>query len=50
VAAFSRERGLCAPHFFDWKKKLSEVAAPGHHLTGEVFRAVIHRSQAESFI
>jgi hypothetical protein len=27
VAAFCRERGLCAPHFFQWKKRLSEVAA-----------------------
>jgi len=24
VAAFCRERGLCAPHFFAWKKRLSE--------------------------
>jgi hypothetical protein len=23
VAAFCRERGLCAPHFFAWKKRLS---------------------------
>ena len=22
VAAFCRERGLCAPHFFAWKKRL----------------------------
>lgn len=22
VAAFCRERGLCAPHFFEWKKRL----------------------------
>ena len=27
VAAFCRERGLCAPHFFQWKKRLSEAAA-----------------------
>ncbi len=27
VAAFCRERGLCAPHFFAWKKKLSQAAA-----------------------
>jgi transposase-like protein len=26
VAAFCRERGLCAPHFFAWKKRLSEEA------------------------
>ena len=26
VAAFCRERGLCAPHFFAWKKKLAQVA------------------------
>jgi hypothetical protein len=23
VAAFCRERGLCAPHFFAWKKRLT---------------------------
>jgi hypothetical protein len=28
VAGFCRERGLCAPHFFAWKKKLSQAAAP----------------------
>ena len=27
VAAFCRERGLCAPHFFAWKKRLSQVQA-----------------------
>jgi hypothetical protein len=27
VAAFCRERGLSAPHFFAWKKRLSEAAA-----------------------
>src|SRR6266571_757222 len=27
VAAFCRERGLCAPHFFAWKKRLREQAA-----------------------
>ena len=27
VAAFCRERGLCAPHFFAWKKRLSQAAA-----------------------
>jgi hypothetical protein len=26
VAAFCRERGLCAPHFFQWKKRLSDSA------------------------
>ena len=26
VAAFCRERGLCAPHFFAWKKRLSQAA------------------------
>ena len=25
VAAFCRERGLCAPHFFAWKKRLREA-------------------------
>jgi transposase-like protein len=25
VAAFCRERGLCAPHFFAWKKKLTQA-------------------------
>jgi len=28
VAAFCRAGGLCAPHFFQWKKRLSEAA--GH--------------------
>lgn len=27
VAAFCRERKLCAPHFFAWKKRLSEAEA-----------------------
>jgi hypothetical protein len=27
VAGFCRERGLCAPHFFAWKKRLSEAEA-----------------------
>jgi len=27
VAAFCRERGLCAPHFFWWKKRLSGAEA-----------------------
>jgi hypothetical protein len=26
VAAFCRERGLCAPHFFAWKKQLSDAS------------------------
>ena len=26
VAAFCRERKLCAPHFFAWKKRLSQAA------------------------
>ena len=26
VAAFCRERRLCAPHFFAWKKRLGEAA------------------------
>jgi hypothetical protein len=25
VAAFCRERGLCAPHFFAWKKRLRQA-------------------------
>jgi hypothetical protein len=25
VAVFCRERGLCAPHFFAWKKRLREA-------------------------
>jgi len=33
VAAFCRERGLCAPYFFAWKKRLSQAA-------GEKFVAV----------
>jgi len=28
VAAFCRGRGLCAPHFFQWKKKLAAGAVP----------------------
>jgi hypothetical protein len=27
VAAFCRERKLCAPHFFAWKKRLSQAAS-----------------------
>jgi hypothetical protein len=27
VAAYCRERGLCAPHFFAWKKRLREAEA-----------------------
>jgi transposase-like protein len=27
VAAFCRQRGLCAPHFFAWKKRLSQAEA-----------------------
>ncbi len=27
VAAFCRGRGLCAPHFFAWKKRLSQAPA-----------------------
>ena len=27
VAAFCRERGLCAPHFFAWRKRLEPAAA-----------------------
>lgn len=27
MAAFCRERGLCAPHFFAWKKRLSQATA-----------------------
>jgi|SRR5437016_3494855 len=27
VAAFCRERGLCAPHFFAWKKRLTQAVA-----------------------
>lgn len=28
VAGFCRERGLCAPQFFAWKKRLREAEAP----------------------
>jgi transposase len=28
VAAFCRERGMCAPHFFAWKKRLQEAGKP----------------------
>ena len=27
VAVFCRERGLCAPYFYAWKKRLREAAA-----------------------
>ena len=27
MAAFCRERGLCGPHFFAWKKRLREQGA-----------------------
>ena len=27
MAAFCRERGLCAPYFYAWKKRLREAAA-----------------------
>ena len=27
VAAFCRERGLCAPHFFAWRKRLAQAVA-----------------------
>jgi hypothetical protein len=27
VASFCRERGLCAPHFFAWKKRLTQAVA-----------------------
>ena len=26
AAAFCRERGLCAPHFFAWRKRLSQAS------------------------
>ena len=29
VPAFCRERGLCAPHMFSWKKRLRESTAEG---------------------
>jgi transposase-like protein len=28
VAAFCRERGVCAPQFFAWKKRLRQTATP----------------------
>lgn len=28
VAAFCRERQLCAPQFFQWKKRLAEAGPP----------------------
>jgi hypothetical protein len=27
VAAFCRKRGLCAPHFFAWRKRLAQATA-----------------------
>jgi len=39
VAAFCRERGLCAPHMFSWKKRLREAEA-GRFLEAQVFDAV----------
>jgi len=38
VAAFCRERGLCAPHFFAWKKRLSQ-AAPQQFVPVQVVEA-----------
>lgn len=35
VAAFCQKRGLCAPHFYSWKKRLNESGA-GHHPFVEV--------------
>ena len=39
VAAFCRERGLCAPHMFSWKKRLREAEA-NRFLEAHVFDAV----------
>ena len=35
VAAFCLERRLCAPHFFAWKKRLRQAAAPRQPQGGE---------------
>src|SRR5260370_39853954 len=35
VAAFCSERRLCAPHFFAWKKRLRQAAAPRQPQGGE---------------
>jgi hypothetical protein len=40
VAAFCRERRLCAPHFFAWKKRLRETAAPRQPQGGEAAQFV----------
>ena len=36
VAAFCRERGLCAPYFFSWKKRLTRPAAAERFVAVEV--------------
>lgn len=38
MTAFCRERGLCAPHFFAWKKRLSQATA-GHFVEVQVVEA-----------
>jgi hypothetical protein len=40
VAAFCGERRLCAPHFFAWKKRLREAAAPRQPPGGEAAQFV----------
>jgi hypothetical protein len=34
VTAFCRERGLCRPYFFAWKKRLREDTAPEFECSG----------------
>jgi hypothetical protein len=40
VAAFCGERRLCAPHFFAWKKRLRETAAPRQPQGGQAAQFV----------
>ena len=40
VAAFCRERGLCAPHFFAWKKRLREAGTLRQPQGGEAAQFV----------
>ena len=44
MAAFCRERGLCGPHFFAWKKRLREQGAS----LGEGIR--LPEAQAKQFV
>jgi transposase-like protein len=47
VAAFCHEHGLCAPHFFTWKKRLNEVGTGKSEKFAEVtWRHLVAQSMA----